>query len=87
MQIRSKVLTFKHFSRKGWSLFSCLGREVRIGVLGVATLATAAPRLNANNHIEIADHRTDPTDSRTGGKTGDDADARRHNGCGCHKCQ
>lgn len=35
--------TFHHFSRKGYSLFAALGREVRIGVLSVATLSTAAP--------------------------------------------
>lgn len=37
-----RVVTFSHFNRKGWSLFSCLHREVRIGVLSVATIATAA---------------------------------------------
>ena len=42
---KKNVLTFHQFSRKGWSLFSCLHREVRIGVLGAATLACAAPRL------------------------------------------
>lgn len=41
------VITFKHFARKGWSLLSCLHQEVRIGVLGVATLTTATPRLMA----------------------------------------
>ena len=61
--IGSKVLTFKHFSRKGWALFSCMGREVRIGVLGVATLATAAPRLSANSIIEITEHRTETPDT------------------------
>lgn len=40
-------LTFTQFSRKGWSLFACLGREVRIGVLSAATLATAAPCIGA----------------------------------------
>ncbi len=44
---KARVLTFCHFNRKGWSLFSCLHREVRIGVLGVATLASATPRLMA----------------------------------------
>lgn len=34
-------LTFRCFNRKGWSLFGCLGREVRIGVLSVATLGSA----------------------------------------------
>lgn len=41
------VLTFRQFSRKGYALFACLGREVRIGVLSAATLASATPRLAA----------------------------------------
>lgn len=45
-QKRSRVgLTFRHFGRSGWSLFAAMGREVRIGVLGAATLLTAAPAL------------------------------------------
>lgn len=44
---QARSLTFSHFNRKGWSLFSALHREVRIGVLGVATLACATPRLMA----------------------------------------
>ena len=34
-------LRFKHFSRKGYALFSVLGREVLIGVLSVATVSHA----------------------------------------------
>lgn len=41
------VTTFNHFNRKGWSLFSCLHREVRIGMLSVATLTCATPCLMA----------------------------------------
>ena len=37
---RSK-LVFKHFSRKGFSLFAALGKEVLIGVLSVATFHNA----------------------------------------------
>ena len=37
---RSPIL-FKHFSRKGYALFACLGREVLIGMLSVATLTYA----------------------------------------------
>lgn len=44
---QKQVATFHHFNRKGWSLFGCLHREVRIGVLGVATLMCATPRLMA----------------------------------------
>ena len=32
---------FKHFSNKGYALFSCLGREVIIGTLSIATLTYA----------------------------------------------
>lgn len=35
------ALRFKHFSRRGYALFSCLGREVIIGTLSVATLTYA----------------------------------------------
>ena len=44
------VFTFRRFSRKGFALFAALGSEVKIGVLTVATLATAAPCLAANAH-------------------------------------
>ncbi len=44
---KKEVQTFRCFSRKGYALFACLHREVRIGVLGVATLLSAAPRLCA----------------------------------------
>lgn len=37
------MFTFRHFGRNEWSLFAVLGRELRIGVLSVATIATAAP--------------------------------------------
>ena len=43
-QVQRPPITFRQFSRKGWSLFSCLGREVRIGVLGMCTLACKPPR-------------------------------------------
>lgn len=34
-------LRFKHFSRKGYALFACLGEEVLIGTLSVSTLTYA----------------------------------------------
>ena len=37
---RSPIL-FKHFSRKGYALFSCIGREVLVGTLSIATLTYA----------------------------------------------
>lgn len=48
---KREVSTFRCFSRKGYALFSCLGREVRIGVLSAATLLCAAPRLEAGNQF------------------------------------
>lgn len=36
-----KVLRFKHFTRKGYGLFSVMGREVLIGTLSVAALSHA----------------------------------------------
>lgn len=60
-----KTLTFRHFGRKGYSLFAAMGREVKVGVLSVATLSTAAPALAAANgvggmlHEEVADSLAD----------------------------
>ncbi len=43
-----KALRFRHFSRKRFALFACVGRVVTIGVLSAATLqsASAAERLS-----------------------------------------
>ena len=38
---KRQVLVFHHFQRKGYSLFACLGREVVISVLSVATLSAS----------------------------------------------
>ncbi len=38
---KRSILKFTHFTRKGYALFSCLGREVIIGTLSVATLQHA----------------------------------------------
>ncbi len=60
------VFTFRRFSRKGFALFAALGSEVKIGVLTVATLATAAPCLAANAHSTArtlaAEDRTEVSD-------------------------
>lgn len=55
-QTRSRRdVTFRRFNRRGWSLFAAMGCEVRIGVLGAATLLTAAPALGqtrgAQSHV------------------------------------
>lgn len=39
--IKRVRIVFKHFSHKGYALFSCLGKEVLIGVLSVPTLSYA----------------------------------------------
>lgn len=38
---KRESLMFKHFANKGYALFSCLGKEVLIGTLSVATLTYA----------------------------------------------
>ena len=38
---QSQPMKFKHFTRKGYALFACLGKEVLIGTLSVATLQHA----------------------------------------------
>ena len=50
---RSK-LVFKHFSRKGFSLFAALGKEVLIGVLSVATLHNAKANGIATKALPVA---------------------------------
>lgn len=53
---KRSVLKFTHFTNKGYSLFSCLGREVVIGVLSVATLSHAtADGVTTNEELVIAD--------------------------------
>ena len=47
-------ICFKHFARKGYALFSCLGREVVIGTLSVATLSYARAE-GVSVHTEKAD--------------------------------
>ena len=39
---KRQVLVFRQFGNKGYSLFSCLGKEVVCGVLSVATLTSAS---------------------------------------------
>ena len=62
---KAAPLTFRRFSRKGYALHACLGREVRIGVLTAAMLATAAPALEARNMAEADTLR--PTEAADAG--------------------
>jgi iron complex outermembrane receptor protein len=51
-----KALRFRHFTRKGYALFACLGRVVTIGVLSVATLESATA---AHRHVSTDEERVD----------------------------
>lgn len=51
---KRECFKFKHFTRKGYALFACLGREVLIGTLSVATLAYAKAD-GMSTHVELAD--------------------------------
>lgn len=53
-----KALRFRHFSRKGYALFACLGRVVTIGVLSVATLQSATA---ASRHVSTDEETSDTT--------------------------
>ena len=45
-------LVFRQFQRKGYSLFACLGREVVISVLSIATLSSARAEDLGNEAVE-----------------------------------
>ena len=77
MKLKADQVCWRHFSRKGYAIFCSLSKEIRIGVLSVATLTAAAPSLAAGgiattgviNHDEF----TGPGDSLTTGD-GDETD-------------
>lgn len=51
---KRESIKFTHFGRKGYSLFACLGKEVLIGTLSVATL-TYAKADGISTNVEKAD--------------------------------
>ena len=51
---KRQVLVFRQFGNKGYSLFSCLGREVVCGVLSVATLTYASAE-SVSTHPVVTD--------------------------------
>ena len=55
---KRSVIKFKHFSRRGYSLFSVLGKEVVIGVLSVATLQHATAKSMSNEGIKASNDST-----------------------------
>lgn len=63
---KAATLTFRHFKRQNYALFACIGREVRIGVLTVATLASAAPCLAAGSSSVASTARSTAEADTTG---------------------
>ena len=51
---KRQVLVFRQFGNKGYSLFSCLGREVVCSVLSVATLTYASAE-SVSTHPVVTD--------------------------------
>ena len=60
---QQKALRFQQFSRKGHALFACLGRVVIIGVLSVATLASASAAIKTFSVIGDSIANTPDNDS------------------------
>ena len=52
--LKRQVLVFRHFGNKGYSLFSCLGREVVCSVLSVSTLTYASAE-SVSTHPVVTD--------------------------------
>ena len=52
--MKRPVLVFRQFGNKGYSLFSCLGREVVCSVLSVATLTYASAE-SVSTHPVVSD--------------------------------
>ena len=49
-------MKFKHFTRMGYALFACLGKEVIVGTLSVATLTYAkADGISTTPILSVAD--------------------------------
>ena len=48
----NKAVTWNHYTYKGWSAFASLRRQVRIGVLSVATLSTVTPVVAENRSMQ-----------------------------------
>lgn len=55
---KQQVLTFRHFSRKGYSLFACLNKQVRIGMLGTLALTNAYALTPQASMAQTQDNQT-----------------------------
>ena len=58
--MKRQRLVFRHFGNKGYSLFSCLGREVVCSVLSVATLTYASAE-SVSTHPVVTDSTSTTT--------------------------
>lgn len=63
LKFKSEQICWTHFSRRGDAIFRSLGKEIRIGVLSVATLGAAVPvsatAMMAIDHQEIVNDDDD----------------------------
>ncbi len=69
---KTEAIVWRQFTRHGDSIFLSLGKEIRIGVLSVATLAAACPdsaaAMMAMNHHQQADEEQTCTAATSGGE-------------------
>ena len=72
---RRQTLVFKRFGRKGYSLFNCLGREVLIGTLSVATLTYAKA-----DGVSVEPLRKDSISTKTDRENGNSTGQESHPG-------
>ena len=96
------MIVFKRFGRKGYSLFACLGREVIISTLSVATLTYASAESVSVKPV-TADTIATKTDremtldevnvmgsrapmTQPGSENGNCTGTQRHTGCAGAKC-
>ena len=88
-------MKFKHFTRKGYALFACLGKEVIVGTLSVATLTHAkADGISAKPMPAEADSVATRSEialpcsahTRTGGQNGYCTGAQGHRTGASTKC-
>ena len=58
----SIVCSFSRWTRKSWSLFSVIGKVVRIGVLAITYFLAAEPATAQKNLRLVVDHESEETD-------------------------
>ena len=91
---KHEVLVFRQFQRKGYALFACLGREVVISVLSVATLEAAGANSISDETWRVRQHQnpcprgearrceyhrlSSPPDRKSGSENGHCTEPRGH---------